>query len=293
MDLKVLSPANSKTLCVFENLPEDTTILALKKAYKQKFPDLYISRQSFRSSTRGKALKDTETLKETSESGVIYYKDLGPQIGWSTVFYIEYAGPLFVYLWFYLNNSGELSRVQHIAAACHSFHYLKRLLETKFVHRFSHGTMPLRNLFKNCSYYWSFAAWQAYLINHQSYTAPSYGSAQVNGALVAFILCQIGNFSIHIALKNLRKPGSTERKIPFPTGNPFTSMFSFVSCPNYTYEVGSWLSFAVMTQSFSSLIFATLGFMQMSQWALGKHRNYKKEFSNYPRSRKAIVPFFI
>lgn len=38
-----------------------------------------------------------------------------------------------------------------IAAACWTAHYAKRILETIFVHRFSHNTMPIRNLFKVCS----------------------------------------------------------------------------------------------------------------------------------------------
>jgi hypothetical protein len=32
--------------------------------------------------------------------------------------------------------------------------------------------MPIFNLFKNCSYYWGFAAYVAYFVNHPKYTAP-------------------------------------------------------------------------------------------------------------------------
>lgn len=38
--------------------------------------------------------------------------------------------------------------ISRIAAACWTFHYAKRVFETLFIHRFSHGSMPLRNLFK-------------------------------------------------------------------------------------------------------------------------------------------------
>lgn len=31
------------------------------------------------------------------ENNRIYVKDLGPQIGWDTVFFLEYAGPIVVY----------------------------------------------------------------------------------------------------------------------------------------------------------------------------------------------------
>lgn len=52
---------------------------------------------------KGKALNDEDTLasKGFKSGDKLYMKDLGPQVGWSTVFLCEYAGPLIVYLWVY------------------------------------------------------------------------------------------------------------------------------------------------------------------------------------------------
>lgn len=49
-----------------------------------------------------------------------------------------------------------------------------------------------------------------------------------------------------------------------------------------------------MTQIAVSGVFCFVGFAQMSQWALQKHRGYLKADSEYKRlRRKAIVPFLL
>nr|CAH8862982.1 unnamed protein product [Trichobilharzia regenti] len=59
-----------------------------------------------------------------------------------------------------------------------------------------------------------------------------------------------GNFCCHLTLKRLRPAGSTVRKIPYPMPGWFlTRMFNLVACPNYTYEVLSWIGFTIMTQT--------------------------------------------
>lgn len=83
--------------------------------------------------------------------------------------------------------------------------------------------MPILNLFKNCTYYWGFTAYVAYHVNHPLFTSPSL--VQVYGALGAFLFSELGNFSVHVALRNLRPPGTRVRKIPVADGNPLTSLF--------------------------------------------------------------------
>ena len=47
--------------------------------------------------------RDEDTLQALglNTGAMLYFKDRGIQIGWTTVFLTEYAGPLFAYLWFY------------------------------------------------------------------------------------------------------------------------------------------------------------------------------------------------
>lgn len=301
MEIQIYNTKTSKPLGTVENLSPTSTIKDVKKGVQKLSKTLYPDRQSIRLDARGKSLKDEETLKSLGlkNGSILYVKDLGPQIGWITVFLAEYAGPLLIYLWlytrpwiFYGDVAGSSPHtVVHIAAACWTFHYAKRILETLFVHRFSHATMPMTNLFKNCSYYWLFTMYVAYHVNHPLYTPPCV--LQVYGGLAAFLLSELGNLSIHVALRNLRPPGTTVRRIPVATSNPFTVLFNFVSCPNYTYEFFSWVSFTIMTQCLPAGLFALAGMYQMTVWAIGKHRNYKKEFPNYPKQRKAILPFLI
>lgn len=146
----------------------------------------------------GKLLSDYG-VKDGAE---ITFKDLGPQVGYSTVFVIEYLSPLLVYPIFYFLGPqiygalgfqvpGDHSAVQKLALAYFSFHYVKRILETLFVHTFSHATMPIFNLFRNTAYYAGFAAYVSYFINHPLYSPPPLERAQV--ALALALLAQTGN----------------------------------------------------------------------------------------------------
>ena len=51
--------------------------------------------------------------------------------------------------------------------------------------------MPIFNLFRNCAYYWGFAAYVSYFVNHPLYTPPPQQRSLV--CLGLALLCQLGN----------------------------------------------------------------------------------------------------
>ncbi|XP_048845972.1 very-long-chain enoyl-CoA reductase-like isoform X1 [Brienomyrus brachyistius] len=304
-EVEILDYKTNKQLCFLDKVEPHATIKEIKSLLYKCYPKLYPARQSLKLHPKGNALKDDDILENlpVGTTATMYFKDLGPQLGWTMVFLVEYIGPLFIYLLFYFRLPYIYSQkytftsspypVVPLACACHSFHYIKRLIETIFVHRFSHGTMPLRTMLKNCLYYWGFSAWLAYYINHPLYTPPTYGNQQVHYALLMFVLCEAGNFSINLTLNNMKTSGSLLTRFPYPTRNPFTWLFFFVSCPNYTYEVGTWIGFTIMTQCAPVAVYTLVGFIQMTIWARGKHKTYMQQFRDYPGLRMAIIPLFL
>ncbi|OON18557.1 trans-2,3-enoyl-CoA reductase domain protein, partial [Opisthorchis viverrini] len=283
----------------------------------------------------GKALNDSRRLEDLCEGEekrklCLYLRDLGPQIGWRTVFLVEYTAPLVLYLTMWVLRQPQLhlswitpitthQGLRNLALACWCGHYVKRIAETLFVHRFSNATMPLRNLFKNATYYGGFGFFVSYFVNHPLYTLPHcfeirshcfgnfsyvhpfsflshavYGCKQICFGLGLFLVSEYGNFCCHLVLRNLRPAGSTVRGLPKPEPGQFlTRMFNLVACPNYTYEVMAWLGFSIMTQSLPALMFTVVGFIQMAIWALKKRQAYIREFAEFPRSRRAIVPYLL
>ena len=102
-----------------------------------------------------------------------------------------------------------------------------------------------------------------------------------------FFLGMIINITSDNILFSLREDGSTGYKIPRG------GLFERVSSPNYLGEIIEWAGFAIATWSLAGLTFAIWTFCNLAPRALAHHRWYKEEFSNYPKERKALIPFVI
>ena len=86
-------------------------------------------------------------------------------------------------------------------------------------------------------------------------------------------------------IRDLRKPGETEYKIPYG------GMFRWVSCPSYFGEITEWTGWAIMTWSLPGLVFVAWTFANLAPRALSHHKWYLETFPDYPKNRKALIPF--
>ena len=177
------------------------------------------------------------------------------------MFFVEYIGPLL--LWPVFNRTLSLTSIMWY------FHYVKREFETFFVHVFSNETMPIKNLVRNSAYYWSFAALNAFMAR-DVYVGDL--NVFLTLSLIGFFFCELMNGYCHVVLRNLRPKGSTEYV------NPTNPLFVLVACPNYSFELLSWLCFGLFVRNAAAFAFLAAGFYQINQWAREKQQRLAKTF---------------
>jgi len=314
--IKVINTKNKQEI-ILENLDVNTTIKEIKQIIKKQlalkipYNRMGISYSFYPEMKKISITSDYHTLKyynldmfnpnqnnnnNNNYCITFYIKDLGPQMGYRTVYIIEYLGPLLIILYYFINLYKKKSSKKENIDTCQifffmmsTFHYIKRILETIFVHSFSHDTMPLSNLFKNCIYYWGiYGLLCGYFLFNENYKINRCKIIRYFFGMM-FFNAEIKNLKCHLILKDMKKKLKGKKGIPPPKEG-----FELVTCANYWWEFVAWICFSIFSCHWSVILFTCCGFYQMRIWALKKHKTMKEAFGDrYPKERKAFIPFFI
>ncbi|MGB0920324.1 MAG: DUF1295 domain-containing protein [Alphaproteobacteria bacterium] len=95
------------------------------------------------------------------------------------------------------------------------------------------------------------------------------------------------NFHSDSVLIHLRDDGSTGYKIPYG------GVFKYVSSANYFGELVMWTGWAIMSWTLGGLVFALFTAANLGPRALAHHQWYLRKFDDYPKERKALIPFLL
>jgi 3-oxo-5-alpha-steroid 4-dehydrogenase 1 len=116
------------------------------------------------------------------------------------------------------------------------------------------------------------------------YTAAWLSDPRFICGLCLFIVGFVINRQADYILRNLRKPGETDYKVPYG------GLYHWISCPNYFGEILIWVGWAVMTWSLPGLVFALWTVANLMPRARAHHQWYRTHFAGYPAERKALIP---
>ncbi|MCB1159696.1 MAG: DUF1295 domain-containing protein [Leptospiraceae bacterium] len=199
---------------------------------------------------------------------------------------IIYTVPIITYLFVYY-SSGHPNSLYHISLCIFvCFHFLKRVLEAIFLHKYS-GNMGLLSL-GLITYVYSAAAYTiAEPVNRLVKSEQiNLTSALLLGGFI-FIAGQIINLYHHIILAGLRKGDSKDYVVPQ------TGLFSYVVCPHYTGELLSWLGIAISSCFVEIYLIFWIMFSYLLARSINTKKWYVEKFPDFPKSRKFLFPYIL
>ncbi len=110
---------------------------------------------------------------------------------------------------------------------------------------------------------------------------------RLTGGAILFLTGFVINKYHDFLLIKLRTTSGNGYKIPYG------GLFKYVSCPNFLGEIISWTGFALIAFNLPALSFLIWTLINLTTRALDHHRWYIKEFPEYNKDRKAIIPYLL
>ncbi len=111
----------------------------------------------------------------------------------------------------------------------------------------------------------------------------NFGINTIIGAVI-FLSGMYINRSSDNKLISLRKEN---KEYQIPQG----AMFKYISCPNHFGEIIEWIGFAIISFNLGTLSFALWTAFNLIPRAMNHHKWYRIYFTEYPKDRKAVIPF--
>lgn len=145
-------------------------------------------------------------------------------------------------------------------------HFVKRELESLFVHRFSSDTMPFLYVFRNSGHYWALAGVIfGYIVYSPSYSQVTRTSTQATLTILLYLYFELSNLYTHFTLRNLRPAGTRVRQIP--RGYGFDWPFGGITCANYTFDFAACVTIGVWSWCWAVLPFLAVAGYMMDRWS--------------------------
>ena len=190
---------------------------------------------------------------------------------------------------FYFWNSPEINVVTLCFISLYMLHYFNRIFIFPFRIKTRGKRIPLlivfyAVVFNLCNTYFIgyFFGNMGKLYNDSWFFSPYF----IIGILIFSLGAYLNNISDHILIR-LRNSKNKEYRIPR------RGLFKYVSCPNYTGEIIEWVGFAILTFSIPTAAFALWTMANLVPRAIDHHDWYKNKFKDYPKSRRALIPFIL
>jgi len=165
-------------------------------------------------------------------------------------------------------------------------HFLKRLLEVFFLHKYS-GKVS-QSLSTQIGIYYAIVS---VLILSVADPSSSINAVNTKIASALFGIGTVGNFYHHYILASLRSDETKGDKKKYVA--PVGGLFNYVAAPHYLFELMAWLGIAVISNHTNAyLVFATMT-SYLAGRAVSQNGWNRSKFSDkaWPSTRKNMIPF--